>query len=189
MKYLLALTLLATLLGCANDVATAQAAEPVTGAVDRTARLGQGPDVLPTGNLILRMGKATAATGQVACLPVEAANFSNLIGFQYTMAFDSAALRFHSVRQLALPGYTTGNFGVRFADRGVVSTLWTDMNIQGLTRPDNHQLYEICFENLQPAGASTTVRFQDGPTRFEVIRKDMQKVGIAYANGQVTTTR
>lgn len=162
----------------------------ITGTVNKRNKLREdkqeNEDKLK-GSLVARMGDAKARTGETVCLPVELSNFNQLIGLQYTMRFDSAALRFTSVRNFGLPGYNTANFGVRFAERGVVSTLWHDTSLRGVTKPADTKVFEICFENLQPKGQTTEVRFSDGPTSFEVIQADMQQMRFVYANGQVTS--
>lgn len=135
--------------------------------------------------LKLRMGAAKAASGGTVCLPVEATGMTNLLGFQFTMRFDSAALKFQSFRRMTLPGYSSSNFGTRFADRGFLSTLWSDTSLKGVTQPTGHKLFEVCFTNLQPKGKETEVRFADGPTHFEVVGLDMQPRRLVYANGKV----
>ena len=187
------LVLTALLLAACNQTGVnAQAGDTVredgtvAGVVDAETALKQGP-AKPGGGgyLTLRMGSAAAERNQTVCLPVEATGFNDLIGFQYTMAFDSAALEFVNVRALSLPGYSLNNFGTRFADRGVVSTLWTDNALAGTTLQAKHRLYEICFTNLMPAGERASVRFQDGPTAFEVINKSMAELQFTYADGEV----
>ncbi|MEM9525898.1 MAG: hypothetical protein AAGA31_04765, partial [Bacteroidota bacterium] len=165
----------------------AQSANTVVGKVDANRPLRQENDEQKQNaeSLIMRMGEATAASGDKVCLPVETTGFKNLIGFQFTMRFDSAALKFQSLRQMGLPGYTVGNFGLRFADRGYVSSLWSDGQLQGKTLPPRAKLFEICFTNLMEKGQSTEVKFQDGPTAFEVIREDMAGLRFVYANGAV----
>ncbi|MBC6996513.1 cohesin domain-containing protein [Neolewinella lacunae] len=174
---------------CQGGSASAQTAETAVGKVDPTVPLRQEADDRdrPVDALILRMGSAVAAPGAKVCLPVEATGFKELIGFQFTVRFDSAALKFQSVRELSLPGYRVENFGVRFADRGYLSTLWTDFNLSAATLPDGTKLFEVCFENLQKKGQETEVKFQNGPTAFEVIRKDMEQLRFVYANGKVKT--
>jgi hypothetical protein len=162
----------------------------ISGAVNKRNKLREdkqeNEDKLK-GSLVARMGDAKARTGETVCLPVELSNVNQLIGLQYTMRFDSAALRFTSVRNFGLPGYGTANFGVRFAERGVVSTLWHDPSLKGVTKAADTKAFEICFENLQPKGQSTEIRFSDGPTSFEVIQADMQQLRFVYANGRVTS--
>lgn len=136
-------------------------------------------------SLKLRMGEAKVASGGTVCLPVEATGITNLLGFQFTMRFDSAALKFQSFRGMTMPGYSSSNFGTRFADRGYLSTLWSDTQLKGVTQPSGHKLFEVCFTNLQPKGKEAEVRFADGPTFFEVVGLDMQPRRLVYANGNV----
>jgi hypothetical protein len=138
-----------------------------------------------TPALKLRMGEAKVASGSTVCLPVEATGMTNLLGFQFTMRFDSAALKFQSFRGMNLQGYSSSNFGTRFADRGFLSTLWSDTNLRGVTQPTGHKLFDVCFTNLQPKGKETEVRFADGPTYFEVVGLDMKPRRLVYANGKV----
>ena len=188
MKYLPLLLIVLSVFSCNKTKVSAQSTpgEPVTGKVDRRVKLRQGPEKgADAKSLTLRMGSATAGQGEKVCLPVEASGFTDLIGFQYTMRFDSASLKFEEIRGLNLPGYRVDNFGTRFAERGYVSTLWTDNALQGATLATDHKLYEICFTNLMKSGQNTTVRFQDGPTSFEVIDKTMKELRFVYADGQV----
>lgn len=190
MKISLFIALAILVWSCNSGTATAQNGDPIVGKVDSRSPLRQGPG--DNGNkapaLILRMGEATSKPNQRVCLPVEATGFKDLLGFQFTMRFDSAALKFESVRGITLRGYGTDKFGVRFAERGYVSSLWTDTDIvNGSSLPDGTKLYEICFTNLMKKGQETEVKFQDGPTAFEVISNKMEKLRFVYANGMVKT--
>ena len=187
MKYIFLLVCATCLWTCDQSEAGAQSTTTVVGQVNASSPLRQEMDEKKqqADALIMRMGEAVAAPGDKVCLPVETSGFKKLIGFQFTMRFDSAALKFQSIRQLGLPGYTVGNFGLRFADRGYVSSLWSDGQLQGKTLNDGAKLFEICFTNLMKEGASTEVKFQDGPTAFEVIREDMAGMRFVYANGKV----
>ncbi|TXF87806.1 hypothetical protein FUA23_17255 [Neolewinella aurantiaca] len=190
MKYLLSSSLLMVILSCSSSATNAQQnGEAVMGKVNPRTPLRQESDQAGNSSpaLIMRMGEAKAKKGQLVCLPVEATGFNNLIGLQYTMRFDSAALEYKSIRATSLPGYGADNFGTRFAERGVVSTLWTDLSLKGVTKEDNYKMFEICFINLQDKGQETEVRFSDGPTSFEVVAADMAELRFVYANGKVTS--
>lgn len=189
MKYFLLLLCAFCLWTCDQSEAGAQSTNTIVGKVNDRSPLQQEMDEKKqqAETLIMRMGEATAATGDKVCLPVETSGFKSLIGFQFTMRFDSAALKFQSLRQMGLPGYTVGNFGLRFADRGYVSSLWSDGQLKGKTLADGTKLFEICFTNLMEKGQSTEVKFQDGPTAFEVIREDMAGLRFVYANGKVSS--
>jgi hypothetical protein len=159
----------------------------VVGSINDKLPLRQedGEKVKAAPSLKLRMGEAKVASGGSVCLPVEATGLTNLLGFQFTMRFDSAALKFQSFRGMTLPGYSSSSFGTRFADRGYLSTLWSDTGLKGVTKPAGHKLFEVCFTNLQPKGKEAEVRFADGPTYFEVVGLDMQPRRLVYANGKV----
>lgn len=177
-----------SILSCNSTATNAQKkGEAMVGRVNPQTPLRQESD--QKGNrsaaLVMRMGEAKAKKGELVCLPVEASGFKNLIGLQYTMRFDSAALEYKSIRATSLSGYGPDNFGIRFAERGVVSTLWTDLSLKGLTKADNYKMFEICFINLQNKGEETEVRFSDGPTTFEVVAADMSELRFVYANGLV----
>jgi len=137
--------------------------------------------------LTLRMGEATAKKGETVCLPIVAQNFKNLIGLQYTIQWDSTQLDFHSVRAYGLPGYGPANFGDRFANRGYLSTLWTESTLQGTTLPEGSKLFELCLTNQAPKGKIVPVKFTNGPTTFEVVAADMTQWKFRYANGRVVS--
>lgn len=188
MKYFPFLLLLVLAIGCADSASKANQGQPVVGKVNVKAPLRQDPadKDRDAPALVFRMGEAEARKGQTVCLPVEVAGFNDLLAFQYTVRFDSAALKFHSVRGLALDGYQVNNFGTRFVDRGYLSTLWTARDVvKGNTLPTDHKLYELCFENLLNKGQEAEVRFANGPTAFEVIGPNMERHRFVYANGKV----
>jgi hypothetical protein len=188
MKYLISLCLIMAILSCNSTATNAQQkGSAVVGKINQRAPLRQESDQAGdrSAALIMRMGEAKAKKGELVCLPVEATGFKNLIGLQYTMRFDSAALEYKSVRGTTLSGYGADNFGTRFAERGVVSTLWTDLSLKGITKADNFKMFEICFINLQKKGEETEVRFTDGPTTFEVVSADMSELRFVFANGSV----
>lgn len=188
MKYLVLLLFSSLCIGCSEPGVSAQSDGPVVGKVNKKAPLRQDPDDKDRDapGLIFRMGEASAKKGEVVCLPIETAGFKDLLAFQYTVRFDSAALQFHSVRKLNLPGYKVNNFGTRFVDRGYLTTLWTAEDIiNGVSLPDEHTLYEVCFTNLLGKQEETEVKFQNGPTMFEVVGPRMERFRLVYANGTV----
>lgn len=188
MKYFVFL-LFACLFVCCNEAGVnAQSGDPVVGKVNKKAPLRQDPEDKDRDapGLIFRMGEATAKKGEVVCLPIETAGFSDLLAFQYTVRFDSAALQFHSVRKINLPGYQVNNFGTRFTERGYLTTLWTAQDIiNGVSLPDGHTLYEVCFTSQLGKKEETEVKFQNGPTMFEVVGPKMERFRLVYANGKV----
>jgi len=188
MKFLLASALFTlAAVGCNSDGPVTATGPSVVGKVDPQGKLLEetGDVAGKKKSFIVRMGEADAKRGDMACLPVEATGFKDIIGLQFTMRFDSAALKFERFQAANLPGYSPTNFGTRFAERGYLSTLWTDPSLKGITRADNTKLFEVCFRNLMKKGQEADVKFQDGPTSFQVIQTDMSELRFVYANGKV----
>jgi len=189
-KFIIVLSALLFAVGCNNTASTTDTGGVVTGKVNERNKLREDKDpsgAVKKGSLVLRMADAKARKGETVCLPVEVAGFNNLIGLQYTMRFDSAALKYTRLRNYGLPQYGASNFGVRFVERGYLSTLWHDASLQGVTKPAGTTMFEVCFENLMAKGEETEVWFADGPTSFEVIAADMNQLHFVYANGKVTS--
>ncbi len=187
--YLLAFVAIFLAFACSNAATGSSSGETITGEVNQREplRLEPAEEEKAKPALALRMGTAKAAQGARVCLPVETTGLTQLLGFQFTMRFDSAALRFETFRAINLPGYSSSNFGTRFADRGYLSTLWSDPSLQSVSMPAGHKIFEVCFTNLMDKGQSAEVKFQDGPTYFEVVGADMKPRRLVYANGKVTS--
>ncbi len=172
---------------CQNDQKGSNGS--VTGTIDMSGRLQEDTkaSARATANqaLVLRMGEATVSKGEVACLPVVSQDFRNLIGFQFTMRWDSTQLEFQQVRNFGLPSYGATNFGDRFASSGYLSTLWTEATLEGKNIPDGTTLFEVCLKNKAASGTEVPVRFADGPTTFEIIAADMGQWKLRFANGRV----
>lgn len=169
----------------------AQSGDFTTASVNMNGKLQEDPKASARATskqaLVLRMGEATIEKGAVACLPVVSQGFQNLIGFQFTMRWDSTQLAFQEVRKFGLPSYGKNNFGDRFASNGYLSTLWTEATLKGKNIADGTPLFELCLKNLAPSGTESTVRFSDGPTTFEIIAADMAQWKLRFANGKVVS--
>ncbi len=141
----------------------------------------------PTVNdaLTMRIGAAAAAAGTEVCLPVTVEGFTNLIGLQYTIRWDTMQLAFTAVRNYNLSGLTEGNFGRNFAARGYLSSSWIDDRLSGVTLPAGTRIYDLCFRAVGRPGTEAEVHFTNGPTVFEVIDRDENLLRFRYAVGKV----
>lgn len=135
--------------------------------------------------LTLRLGSASSSQGSEICLPVTVEGFDKLIGFQYTIRWDSSELAFKGVKNLNLQSLRPGNFGDRFADRGYLAGNWIDDRLGGVSLPDGTRIYEVCFQAIGPVGTQAKVWFANGPTYFEVIDAGENILRFKYANGLV----
>lgn len=180
-----ALATLFLFFACTPDATTSNS--EVRGTISSNGRLQEIPEASARANsnqaVVFRMGEASAKEGTTVCLPVATSEFQNLIGFQFTMRWDSTQLQFEKVQNFGLPSYGPTNFGDRFASRGYLSTLWTETALQGKTLPAGTTIFEVCFKNIAKKGTESLVRFTDGPTTFEVISADMSQWKLRFTNG------
>ncbi|MEM6395304.1 MAG: hypothetical protein AAF741_03085 [Bacteroidota bacterium] len=171
--------------GCKEDTGLTE------GKVDRSARLTEdinGPNH-PGANapsVTLRVGQGEVAKGEMICLPFEVTDFKNMLGFQYTIRFDSTKFKYEKVENFGLPGYGPPDFGTRFESRGVLSSLWSDPNLKPRTLPDGSKLFDLCLTAIGKAGDKSVVMLSNGPTPFEFIDDKMTRYRLRYANGEVT---
>lgn len=136
-------------------------------------------------SLIIRVGDGEVASGSQVCVPFQAYDFNSLVGFQYTIRWDSTKLKFESVENFGLPGYGPPDFGTRFISRGVLASLWDDQGLEPRSLPQGHKLFDLCFTALGSPGDKTMVRLSNGPTPFEFINNDLVRHRLKYANGTV----
>jgi alanine-alpha-ketoisovalerate/valine-pyruvate aminotransferase len=146
----------------------------------------------PTG-FTLTMGSATnVQSGQQVCLDVTAANFTNIVGMQFSISYNPAMLQLTSVANFGLPGLTAGgSFGLPIAggagstSAGTITMTWTDPDQGGETVANGATLFTLCFNALASTG-STQVTFTGTPTSIEVINTALQNVPFNSVPGTVT---
>ena len=79
---------------------------------------------------------------QVIRIPIKVKNFVELLGLQYTINFNAAALKFVGVNNKTLNFET----GTNHAAEGKVSLLWVDAKSEYKTLDDGSVLFELVFE-------------------------------------------
>lgn len=109
-----------------------------------------------------------------------------MLGFQYTIRFDSTKFQYKEVKNFGLPGYGPPDFGTRFESRGVLSSLWSDPSLEPRTLADGSKLFDLCLTAIGNSGEESVVRLSNGPTPFEFIDQGMTRYRLRYANGKVT---
>jgi|GEM_PF-840618 len=81
------------------------------------------------------------ATDEVR-IPIKVKNFKELIGLQYTLNFNAAALKFVGINNKSLDV----EIGTNHADEGKVTFLWVDAKNEVKTLEDGSVLFELVFE-------------------------------------------
>ena len=114
----------------------------------------------------LRPEQQIGITGEIRCLEIVVDDFTDLLSFDYDVAFDPAVLQYNSVRNLVLPGLTPASFTQAVPGSGEVSVSWTAPRAGlgiGEDFPDFQPIGEVCFELIGPYGSSSPVAIADQP--------------------------
>ena len=79
-------------------------------------------------------------------IPIKVKNFKELLGLQYTINFNTTALKFVGVNNKAL----SFDAGTNHAEEGKISFLWVDAKSEVKTLEDGSVLMELVFKNNYP---------------------------------------
>ena len=129
-----------------------------------------------------------AEPGDQVCVGISAADFTNVMSFQWSMVYDSTIIELDTAYQVALPATfrwgrninsnnigTPGpsllpaNFQYPTGTNKVITISWLEPNFSGVTlTPDCQVLFNLCFDVVGNEGQSSPIIFLDRPTTVEV---------------------
>lgn len=136
-------------------------------------------------NLTLSAPQRSLKTGETVCLDITVADFHNLIAMQYSMKWDPAVLQFQEVKGFALPHMSAQNFGVHRIAEGILTSVWIDNSLRGITLSDGSPIFQVCMKAVGKSGQSTTFNFVDTPTPFEVVTVKEEVLSINSVEGVI----
>jgi hypothetical protein len=109
-------------------------------------------------------GNIEFEAGQEVRMDVRAANFEQVLGYQFTFGFDISKLRFEQI----VPGVldvTDGNFGTHQSTRGFISTSWNDVN--PISYASDDILFTIVFTGLENGSLKSSINVNSAITMTE----------------------
>ncbi len=87
--------------------------------------------------------------GEEYAVPVYASDLDEILGYQLTLGFDNEALEFIKVDLAGLESLDENNFGLKYTDRGLITTNW--LNPQNADLPGETILFALKFRARQNA--------------------------------------
>ncbi len=141
--------------------------------------------------LTINISSTSGNPGEVVCVDLSVADFTSIVGMQFSVQWDTSLLAFESVSTLStLPGLTPTNVSADSA-AGNLALSWISNDLSnGNTLPDGTQLLQLCFTVLGSCGDNAAVWVSDVPTPVEVINAvsqwNGQNIGILNDPGYVT---
>jgi len=135
----------------------------------------------------LLIGDETVESGADFCVPITVQEFEDILGMQFSIAYNPNLLQYNSVQNFGLNGLSDGSVGN--PSPGAITLVWDDPAVTGQTLNDGDVLLEICFTALGPNGATTFLALADSPTPIEfiqVIDNDEQVIDYGSKVGIIT---
>lgn len=141
-----------------------QAAQSTTTAA--TAHSSTGP--APSEKLMLLVKDQQVEQGSSFCLDVQVQQFNQILSMQYTMHWDPEILKFSKVDNFKLKDLSANNFGTNKVTIGNLPISWYDLNVRGLSVPDNTAIYQVCFDAIGQSGQRSSINFDGNPVTIEI---------------------
>jgi len=142
-----------------------------------------------TGEVIaLQIEEGLYRSGDQISVEITAANFREVIGYQFTMEFDNSGLEFAGFESGVLE-VTDNNFGFHMTSEGVITTSWNSMKSESVN--DAEVLFVLNFAVRSDIRATDAFRLSDRVTRSEAYRKggEIMEMDLIFTrDGQAITT-
>ncbi len=138
--------------------------------------------------LRLAMDRVNGPQGTDVVLPVRVYDFIDIIGLQGTIQFDPSVASFVQMElpsPAELPGLTPASFGTNNAASGIITFLWDDATLGGVSLTDATVIFSIRFNLVGNPGESTVTSFVNQPTPVEVTDATFNTVTASLTSGLI----
>ena len=142
--------------------------------------------ILLNQNVTLTVEESKAAAGSTVCVDVSVADFENLLAMQYSLVWDPDILSFVGIQSYNLPGLSEQNFGAHRTEEGVLTFVWLDNTLQGVSLAEGSTIYQLCFQVQGESGQRAAIRFAQQPTPIEAVNLAEELVAFTGEEGGVT---
>lgn len=160
---------------------------------------GSSDDRNSTDNLILLVEDAVLEPGQIQSVSFKARDFTNILGYQFTLEFDTDALEFIEM----IPGainITDANFGFEMLEEGILTTSWNDTfeaqegQAKNTTALEDHTLFTLKFQANTIKHLSDLLNIHSNFTQAEAYAvpegrdlsdADIMGVGLEFEHSEV----
>lgn len=129
----------------------------------------------------------TVDSGNIFTADVKVTGFTDIVGVQYTITWDSEALRFDGLENMSLDLDAVADFGTNNTPEGRLTFVWYDDDLSGESLADSSIFFSIRFEAIGAPVTTDTIAFASlMPTVIEVTDVLGQTVDAAFINGVIT---
>ncbi len=134
----------------------------------------------------LRIGSTAVEPGEVACVPIEAQAFNDIVAMQFSINWDNNLIRFEELNLLDNElELNQTNFNV-LENEGKLNLAWVANILEPVTLTEGTPLFELCYTAQAQEGPAGII-FSSQPTAIEFVR-DNTVVPFVPTNGTITVT-
>lgn len=138
------------------------------------------------GTLYFEAEDLRIEAGETVEIPVRARDIAQVEGFQFTLGFDPAAMRYAGLEPGELPALGVDNFGTRFSDEGFITASW---NGKSETLSGDEILFTLRFRAVQAGQLSEMLSMQSMYVTAEAYDRDENlmdaKLRFVGQNGRI----
>lgn len=135
--------------------------------------------------LQLTIESKTVQANEDFCVSVTADGLMNLIGMQFTINYDPAALDFVSVGGFNLSGLTAAAFGTPAGGTalGTITLAWVEPGLNPASVDNGTVIFELCFKAKE--NSTSDINFSSTPTSIEITNSDEQSVMFTGIDSEI----
>ncbi len=122
-------------------------------------------------------------------MPVFVNDWTDLLGAQFSVAWDNTVATFVGVESFGLPGIDLNAFNLTNVNDGYFSVAWSDPSITPQSLADSTALFHIRFRLTGDYGATTPVAITHAPVTIEAIAADYQTVEVLRIDGEISISQ
>jgi hypothetical protein len=125
-----------------------------------------GCDPLPPP-VKLKLNSAMGNKGTTVCLDVRVDDFDNIRNMQFSFSWNPAVLKYVSTGMYDLKGLSQASFSNN--NQTSVNLSWNTGDNSVVSVPDNHKIFQICFELIGDCDTKSAVQIVGTPLAIEVV--------------------
>ncbi|MEN0004312.1 MAG: cohesin domain-containing protein, partial [Bacteroidota bacterium] len=124
---------------------------------------------------------------QEVCLSVQADNFFDVVGAQFTITFDPTLVEYTGVVPLTLSTVTDNNFGTSSDNlaNGTLPFSWYDPSLSGVSLPTGSTLFDVCFTAIANGGTSV-IGIESDPVTVEFVKQGLSVLPYLVNDGSIS---
>ena len=135
--------------------------------------------------IMVKASNAKGLVGKTIEVPVTVDDFDDIVGAQFAISWDTAALGYVDVNTFNLPGMSKTNFGTGNSKNGSLSFVWEKSDAQATSLPKGTALFTISFRIKNGQQPSSKVRVDDSVLKPEFYDHDLNSINYQSKDGTV----